>query len=67
VFDLIQVMTQGGPGRIGLTRVLVLDIYENAFRFERMGWAAAMAVVMFIFVAVLTLIQTRVLRTNWEY
>lgn len=67
VFDLIQVMTQGGPGRIGLTRVLVLDIYENAFRFERMGWAAAIAVVMFIFVAVVTLIQTRVLRTNWEY
>lgn len=67
VFDLIQVMTQGGPGRIGQTRVLVLDIYENAFRFERMGWAAAIAVVMFIFVAVLTLIQTRVLRTTWEY
>ena len=67
VFDIIQVMTQGGPGRIGQTRVLVLDIYENAFRFERMGWAAAIAVVMFLFVAVLTLIQTRVLRTNWEY
>lgn len=67
VFDIIQVMTQGGPGRIGQTRVLVLDIYENAFRFERMGWAAAIAVVMFLFVALLTLIQTRVLRTNWEY
>ncbi len=67
VFDLIQVMTQGGPGRIGMTRVLVLDIYENAFRFDRMGWAAAIAVVMFLFVAVLTIIQTRVLRTNWEY
>ena len=67
VFDLIQVMTQGGPGRIGLTRVLVLDIYENAFRFERMGWAAAIAVVMFLFVGVLPLIQTRVLRTNWEF
>ncbi|MBK8022218.1 MAG: sugar ABC transporter permease [Chloroflexi bacterium] len=67
VFDIIQVMTQGGPGRIGLTRVLVLDIYENAFRFERMGWAAAIAIVMFFFVAVLTIIQTRVLRTNWEY
>lgn len=67
VFDLIQVMTQGGPGRIGQTRVLVLDIYENAFRFERMGWAAAIAVVMFLFIAVLTLIQTRVLRTTWEY
>ncbi len=67
VFDLIQVMTQGGPGRIGQTRVLVLEIYENAFRFERMGFAAAIAIVMFLFVAVLTVIQTRVFRTNWEY
>jgi ABC-type sugar transport system permease subunit len=67
VFDLIQVMTQGGPGRIGQTRVLVLDIYENAFRFESMGWAASMSVAMFIIVALLTVVQTRVLRTDWEY
>lgn len=67
VFDLIQVMTRGGPGRIGQTRVLVLDIYENAFRFEKMGWAASISVVMFIVVALLTLFQTRVLRTQWEY
>jgi multiple sugar transport system permease protein len=67
VFDLIQVMTQGGPGRVGQTRVLVLDIYESAFRFERMGWAAAISVVMFGVVALLTLAQTRLLRTRWEY
>lgn len=67
VFDLIQVMTQGGPGRIGQTRVLVLDIYENAFRFEKMGWAASISVAMFIVVALLTVVQTRVLRTRWEY
>ncbi|MBK8033379.1 MAG: sugar ABC transporter permease [Chloroflexi bacterium] len=67
VFDLIQVMTQGGPGRIGQTRVLVLDIYESAFRFEKMGWAAAMSVAMFVIVALLTVVQTRVLRSNWEY
>lgn len=67
VFDIIQVMTAGGPGRIGITRVLVLDIYENAFRFEKMGWAAAISVVMFGFVAVLTLIQSRLLRTDWSY
>jgi multiple sugar transport system permease protein len=67
VFDLIQVMTQGGPGRIGGTRVLVLDIYENAFRFEKMGWAASISVMMFLVVAFLTIVQTRVLRTRWEY
>lgn len=67
VFDLIQVMTQGGPGRIGLTRVLVLDIYENAFRFEKMGWAASISLAMFLVVGLLTVVQTRVLRTRWEY
>jgi ABC-type sugar transport system permease subunit len=67
VFDLIQVMTQGGPGRVGQTRVLVLDIYESAFRFERMGWAAAISVVMFGVMALLTLAQTRLLRSRWEY
>jgi multiple sugar transport system permease protein len=67
VFDIIQVMTEGGPGREGKTRVLVLDIYDNAFRFEQMGWAAAISVVLFGFVALLTFIQTRVLRTEWEF
>jgi ABC-type sugar transport system permease subunit len=67
VFDIIQVMTRGGPGRIGQTRVLVLDIYENAFRFDKMGWAASISVAMFIAVALLTLVQTRVLRARWEY
>jgi ABC-type sugar transport system permease subunit len=69
VFDIIQVMTQGGPGRpdSSPTRVLVLDIYENAFRFEKMGWAAAISLVMFGFVAVITLIQSRLFSTDWEY
>ena len=67
VFDIIQVMTKGGPGRVGLTRVLVLDIYEFAFRLEKMGWAAAISVVMFMFIAVLTIIQSRVLSSDWEW
>ena len=46
---------------------LVLDIYENAFRFEKMGWAASISVAMFLVVALLTIIQTRVLRSRWEY
>ena len=47
VFDLFQVMTDGGPGN-GQTRVLTLDIYENAFRYQRMGWAAAVSLVLFL-------------------
>jgi multiple sugar transport system permease protein len=64
-FDVIQVMTQGGPQ--DQTRVLVLDIYLNAFRFGRMGWAGASSIVLFIIIFVITMIQTRLLRTQWEY
>jgi ABC-type sugar transport system permease subunit len=65
VFDIIQVMTEGGPNN--QTQVLVLDIYENAFRYQRMGWAAAEAFVLFIVVMTVTIMQMRLLRTDWEY
>jgi ABC-type sugar transport system permease subunit len=65
VFDIIQVMTRGEPNN--QTRVLVLDIYENAFRFQRMGWAAATAFVLVAVVMIVTVAQMRLLRTQWEY
>jgi len=65
VFDLFQVMTDGGPQ--DQTRALSLDIYRNAFRYERMGWAAAVSVVLFMIVFVISLAQTRLLRSRWEY
>lgn len=65
VFDIIQVMTSGGPNN--QTRVLMLDIYENAFRYQRMGWGAAVGFVLAALVMIVTLVQMRVLRTEWEY
>ena len=65
VFDVIQVMTDGGPNH--QTRVMMLDIYDNAFRFQRMGWAASVSAVLFIIVMIVTAVQMRVLRTDWEY
>jgi multiple sugar transport system permease protein len=65
VFDIIQVMTDGGPQH--QTRVLVLDIYLNAFRYQRMGWAAAVAFVLLLVVVIITVVQMRLLRTEWEY
>jgi multiple sugar transport system permease protein/raffinose/stachyose/melibiose transport system permease protein len=65
VFDVIQVMTNGGPNN--QTRVMMLDIYDNAFRFQRMGWAAAVSFILFLIVMTVTLVQMRVLRTDWEY
>jgi multiple sugar transport system permease protein/raffinose/stachyose/melibiose transport system permease protein len=66
VFDLIQVLTPGG-GQQAQTRVLTIDIYENAFRFQRMGWASAVSTALFLLVLVITLIQFRLLRSEWEY
>lgn len=65
VFDLFQVMTDGGPQ--DQTRALSVDIYRNAFRYQRMGWAAAVSVVLFTTVFVISLVQARFLRTRWEY
>jgi multiple sugar transport system permease protein len=65
VFDIIQVMTDGGPN--DQTQVLLLNIYNYAFRYQRMGWAAAVSIVMFLLVFSISVVQTRLLRTEWEY
>jgi multiple sugar transport system permease protein len=53
-FTQPQVMTQGGP--VDSTRVYALYLYDNAFRFFRMGYASAMAWLLFLLVVVLTVI-----------
>ncbi len=45
-------MTQGGP--VDSTRVYALYLYDMAFRFFRMGYASAMAWLLFLVVVVLT-------------
>jgi multiple sugar transport system permease protein len=51
---------QGAPGR--LVRVLVYDLFENGFRFFKMGYAASEAMYLFAIILVLTIIQFRFLR-----
>lgn len=55
VFDLIYVMTQGGP--LDSTNVLVYAIYKNAFEYFNVGKASALAYVLFAIIFILTLIQ----------
>ncbi|MBN1451779.1 MAG: sugar ABC transporter permease [Anaerolineales bacterium] len=57
VFDLILVMTNGGPGRA--TKVLVIHTYNVAFREFRFGYSSAIAMVLFIIVLIITIIQFR--------
>lgn len=55
VFDLIYLMTKGGP--LDSTNVLVYAIYKNAFEYFNVGKASAIAYVLFTLILVLTLIQ----------
>lgn len=55
VFDLIYMMTQGGP--MDSTNVLVYAVYKNAFEYFKVGQASAIAYVLFAIILVLTLIQ----------
>lgn len=65
VFVIFFVMTVGGPQ--DQTRSLTMNIYENAFRYQNMGWAASMSLILFAMILVVTLVQFRLLRTDWEY
>jgi len=55
VFDLIVVMTDGGPGRA--TKVLSQLIYEEGIREGRFGLASAISLVLFVLVAGFTVVQ----------
>lgn len=60
IFDTIFVMTNGGPGTS--TENLSILLYRQAFSFDRMGYASAIAVVMFAIILILSIVQITVLR-----
>lgn len=61
-FDLINILTEGGPGRA--TNVLVFRIYTEGFVNVKMGYASAIAYTLFAIIMVITLIQF-VLQKKW--
>ena len=60
VFDLIYVMTGGGPGFS--TTMLVQYIYRSAFVTAEMGYASAMGVALYAMILVFTVLQWRASR-----
>ncbi|KRE32626.1 carbohydrate ABC transporter permease [Paenibacillus sp. Soil522] len=52
VFDIIAVMTQGGP--IGSTSLMVWYLYDTAFVNLKVGYASSIAAVLFLFVLLIT-------------
>ena len=65
-FDQVYIMTGGqyGGGPAGATSVLAFDIYRNGFLFWQIGYGAAEAVVLFIIVLAVTIVQYR-MQMKW--
>ncbi|MBN2222701.1 MAG: sugar ABC transporter permease [Vallitaleaceae bacterium] len=64
LFPQVMVMTQGGP--LGSTQVMVERIYTYGFRYYQMGYATALAVILFAIILSITLVQM-ILQKKWVY
>ena len=57
VFDAGWVMTRGGPNNA--TLFYMINLYERAFKFVQMGYASALAWILFIIIMAITLLVIR--------
>lgn len=64
IFGIIFVMTDGGPANA--TTVYIYYLYQNAFAYGRMGYASALAMVLFLFIGLITAVQWR-LQRRWVF
>jgi alpha-glucoside transport system permease protein len=62
VFDIIYVMTGGGPGTS--SRVIAFTMYEETFENGRPGYGAAVAVIMLVLIAPVMVLNVRRFRTE---
>ncbi len=60
VFDVVYILTRGGPG--DATTFLVQYAYDQGFNQRRQGYAAAIGVIIYVIVLVLTIVQWRLQR-----
>lgn len=63
-FDIIWVLTRGGPG--DATTTLPIYAYEQAFRFNSLGEASALSVVLFVVLSIVAVIYFRVAQPSKE-
>ncbi len=64
IFTNVYVMTRGGPGTA--TLVYVMHLYLNAFEYQKMGYASALAWVLFLIIMAMTLVQLKA-SNRWVY
>ncbi|WP_240415433.1 carbohydrate ABC transporter permease [Paenibacillus periandrae] len=65
VFETISIMTSGGP--INSTNTFVYYIYENGFRFFKIGYASAAGVILLVIVSLVTIVYFRILSQRVHY
>ena len=66
MFIQVLILTpQGGP--LDSTVTVVYLVYANAFEYLKMGYAAAMSFVLFVFIGLVTYVNTRILRYDGIY
>jgi len=63
VFDIVYVMTEGGPGFSSET--LNLYVFQTSFKYLNLGYASALIVVFFALIAGASLLLIRVRRAAW--
>ena len=61
-FALPFIMTNGGP--IDSTLTVTLNIYNNAFQYNKFGYAAASSIIFTLFIGIVTLVQLKVTRSR---
>lgn len=60
VYDIAVMLAGGGDGKLSTSAtVLVYYIYQNAFNYWDLGYSSAIAMVLFVLVLIITLIQFR--------
>ena len=64
VFDQVMLMTKGGPGRS--SSVLVHYLYQNAFQYFKLGYACAIAYLLFFIVMGVTVVNMRMEKSMRE-
>lgn len=65
VFTQVQLMTNGGPDHS--SEVIALTIYNNAFRFMKMGYASSMAIILLVIILIVSALQLKFAKVDWEY
>lgn len=68
LFALVQNMSpQGTGGPLKSTTTVVLEVYREGFASYNMGYAAALTVILFLVILLITVIQLRVISRRVEY